>query len=94
MICEMYIDDCIVYGDSKDKFVSRLENGFVRFSKRNLYLKAGKCSSGFRELEFVGKDVSEARLKIFQEKIQSVQDFPLPTVNKQLKSFLGTVHYC
>ena len=44
-------------------------------------------------VEFVGKVVSEAGLKISQQKIQAVLDFPLPTVGKQLKSFLGTVNY-
>ena len=66
---------------------------FVPFSKHNLCLKAGKYSSGFKELEFVGKVVSEAGLKVSQEKIRSVLDFPLPTVGKQLKTFLGTVTY-
>ena len=28
-----------------------------------------------------------------RKKIQSVRDFPLPTVSKQLKSFLDTVNY-
>ena len=45
------------------------------------------------ELEFVGKVVSEKGLQISRTKIQSVLDFPLPTVSKQLKSFLGTANY-
>ena len=32
-------------------------------------------------------------MKVSQQKIQAVLDFPLPTVGKQLKSFLGTVNY-
>ena len=39
------------------------------------------------------KVVSEAGLEMSQAKTQSVLDFPLPTVGKQLKSFLGTVNY-
>ena len=88
MMCEMYIDDCIVFADTNDEFVSRLDSVFKRFRKHNLFLKASKCSFGFKELEFVGKVVSEAGLKISQQKIQAVLDFPLPTVGKQLKSFL------
>ena len=37
--------------------------------------------------------MSKAGLKVSQQKIQAVLDFPLPTVGKQLKSFLGTVKY-
>ena len=37
--------------------------------------------------------MTEEGLKMSLKKIQSVLDFPLPTVGKQLKSFLGTVNY-
>ena len=57
-------------------------------------LKTSKCSFGFKEVEFVGKVVSEAGLKVSQQKIQAVLDLPLPTVGKQLKSFLGTKRFC
>ena len=37
--------------------------------------------------------MSETGLQISRTKIQSILDFPLPTVSKQLKSFLGTANY-
>ena len=93
MICEMYIDDCNVCADNNIEFVSRLRQILERFRKHNLYLKASQCFFGYSEIEFVGKVVSEEGLKASQKKIQSVLDFPLPTVRKQLKSFLGTANY-
>ena len=93
IICEIYIDDCSVFGDNNIEFVSRLRSVFERFRKHNLYLKANKCFFCLKELKFVGKVLSEEGLKISRTKIQSVLDFPLPTVGKQLKSFLGTVNY-
>ena len=88
MICEMYINDCTVSGDTNIEFVLIFE----RFRKHNLYLKASKCFFGYSELEFVGRVVSEKGLQISRTKIKSVLDFPLPTVSKQLKSFLGTAN--
>ena len=93
MICEMYIDDCTVFGDTNIEFVSRLKLIFERFCKHNLYIKAFICFFGYSELEFVGKVVSEKGLQISRTKIQSILDFQLPTVSKQLKSFLGTANY-
>ena len=43
MICEMYIDDCTVFGDTNIEFASRLKLIFERFHKHNLYIKASKC---------------------------------------------------
>ena len=52
MICEMYIDDCTVFGDTNIEFVSRLKLIFDNFRKHNLYLKASKCFFGYSEVEF------------------------------------------
>ena len=93
MICEMYIDDCTIFGDTNIEFVSTLKSIFERFRIHNLYLKASKCFFGYSEHEFVGKVVSEKGLQISRTKLKSVLGFPLPTVSKQLKSFLGTVNY-
>ena len=72
MICEMYIDDCSVFGDNNIEFVSRLRSVFERFRKHNIYLKANKCFYGFKELEFVGKVLSEEGLKISRTKIRTL----------------------
>ena len=82
MICEMYIDDCTVFGDTNIEFVSRLKLIFEHFRKHNLLLKASKCSFDYSEIEFVGKVVSEKGLQISRKKIQAILDFPLPTVSK------------
>ena len=79
-MCEMYIDDCIVFADANHEFVPRLDSALGRFRKHNLFLKASKCAFGFKEREFVGKVVSEAGLKVSQQKIQAVLNFPLPTI--------------
>ena len=63
IICEMYIDDCTVFGDTNIEFVSRLKLIFERFRRHNFYLKASKCFFGYSELEFVGKVVSEKDYK-------------------------------
>ena len=58
-ICEMHIDDCIVYGNTHGEFVSRLRAIFERFRFHNLFSKASKCKLGYTELDFVGKVISE-----------------------------------
>ena len=40
MMYEMCIDDCIVFVDTNDEFVSRLDSIRGRFRKHNLFLKA------------------------------------------------------
>ena len=92
-VCEMYIDDCIVYGNTDGEFVSCLRPIFERFRLHNLFLKASKCKFGYSELVFVGKVISLEGLQMSRTRIQSVLDFPIPVYAKQLESFLGTVNY-
>ena len=91
--CEMYIDDCNVFGKDTTEFIDRLTQVFSRFRKHNLFLKAKKCYFGYAELDFVGKVISEKGLKMSEKKIRSVLDFPKPVIAKHLKSFLGLVNY-
>ena len=60
-VCEMYIDDYIVYG-TDGEFVLRLRSIFERFRLHNLFLKASKCKFEYSELLFVGQVISEAGL--------------------------------
>jgi RNase H-like domain found in reverse transcriptase len=65
----------------------------MRFRQHHLFLKASKCHFGYTEIEYVRKVISENGLKMSQEKTRSVLDFPIPSVSKQLKSFLGLTNY-
>ena len=92
-ICEMYLDDCIVYGTGTDEFCKNLEKVFIRFEAAHLFLKASKCKLGLSEVEYVGKTISKAGITMSQKQIQGVMDFPKPQNNTQLRSYLGFVNY-
>jgi hypothetical protein len=66
---------------------------FMRLRQHHLFLIASKCYFDNTELEFVGKGISESGFQMSQEQIRSVLDFPVPSISKQLKSFLGLTNY-
>ena len=86
-ICEMYIDDCNVFGKDIDELISRLRLVFERFRKHKIFLKPNKCYLGYAEIDYVGKVLSADGLRMSQEIIRTVLDFPKPVLSKQLKSF-------
>ena len=57
-VCELYLDDILVSGKTKDEFILNLRTVFVRLDKHYLKLRAPKCLFGFKELEWVGKVIS------------------------------------
>jgi hypothetical protein len=62
---------------------------FKRFKDKNIYLKASKCKFGLPKVEYVGRTISKEGISMSAKNINSVLDFPKPTVNTQLRSFLG-----
>ena len=85
--CEMYKDDCNVFGKDTTEFISRRRGVFLRFRPHKLFLKAKKCYFGYAGIDFVGKVLSEEGTKMSQPKIRSVLDFSKSVIAKQLKSF-------
>jgi hypothetical protein len=92
-ICEIYLDDCIVFGCGNAEFISRLRRVFQAFSDRRIFLKAKKCKFGLPKITYCGKEISKEGINMTDDKIQHVLDFPKPMTNTQLRSFLGLANY-
>ena len=93
MICEIYIDDIIVYGQGPAEFLERLERVFERLSAHGILLKAKKCKLGRKSIEYVGRTVCKDGLSMSTEKINSVLDFPRPDNLTALRALLGLANY-
>ena len=58
VVYALYIDDCIVYGDSEEEFVSNLEKVLQAFQAKNISLNPAKCKLGLETIEYVGHTLS------------------------------------
>ena len=90
---EMYLDDCILFGNGPDEFLQSLRDVFIRFRERNLFLKAKKCKFGVTRLEYVRRVISKERLSMSAAKTKSVLDFPRPKPVTALRGFLDLANY-
>ena len=89
----VYLDDVIVLGTDFDNTLSSLRKVFVRFREHNLKLKPRKCSFFKEEVEFFGKLVSGSGVSISPDKLQAMEQWPIPSNAKELLSFLGFMNY-
>ena len=92
-ICEVYLDDLLVFGHSEQELIINLHKVFERLKKYNLTLNPKKCRFGMSEVEYVGVVLNEHGLSFSHEKKDSIMNFPKPIVQKQLKSFVGLANY-
>ena len=91
--CEMYLDDCIVFARGHEEFLERLERVFQRFRRFGLFLKAKKCRFGMKQIDYVGRQISNQGISMSKEKIEGVLKFPKPLTIHAMRSFLGLANY-
>ena len=90
-ICDIYIDDIIIYGSAEEKFLKNFTKVLEQLRQFNIFLNPKKAKIGLTKIEYVGHTVSGDGLSISDEKRNHVLDVPLPTSQKELKNFLGLV---
>jgi hypothetical protein len=92
-ICELYLDDCMVYASSTEEYVARLRLVFQRFREHKITLNPSKCHLGLTQVEYVGHTINKNGLHFTRDKLDSVLNFPRPQSKKHVKSFLGLANY-
>ncbi|MBS0647573.1 MAG: DDE-type integrase/transposase/recombinase, partial [Verrucomicrobia bacterium] len=92
-ICEIYLDDIIIFGNTEDEFISNVDTVLQRLTDSKLTAKISKCLFGFKELPFLGFLVSEQGYRMDPARIQAIADMQPPSSKKQLRSYLGLTNY-
>ena len=89
----IYIDDLIIFSDTIEEHLQRLEMVFERLRLCGLKLASDKCELIQTEISFLGFIVSSEGIKTDPEKVSKVQEWPVPKCAKDLRSFLGFASY-
>ena len=92
-ICEIYLDDIIIWADSIDELSKRLEQLLQRATEYNITFNPEKCKFGLTEVEYVGHVIDQTGLSFAKAKTDKVEDFKIPSSIKEMKSFLGLASY-
>ena len=66
-----------------------LELVLGRLKEANLKLKISKCSFMQKQVAYLGHQITQVGIKITQDKVKSILNYPRPTNTKEIKSFLG-----
>ena len=71
-ICELYIDDIIIFADSEDEMARRLDIILQRLQEHTLTVNPEKCAFGLESVEFVGHTVDKDGLHFSRENLDKV----------------------
>ena len=92
-ICLCYIDDIIIFSNTFNEHIDRLNIVFERLIKTGLKLRLDKCRFFEDEILFLGHVVSEKGIRPSEDKIEAVKSYPVPGCVTDLRSYLGLVGY-
>ncbi|KAK6190484.1 hypothetical protein SNE40_002346 [Patella caerulea] len=92
-ICMIYLDDVIIFSDSYEQHLERLQLVFQRFEEWGLKLAPKKCKFFQTKVKYLGHVVSSEGVHTDPEKVNKVTDWKIPTNIDELRSFLGFAGY-
>ena len=88
--CLVYLDDVMVFGETKEELKNNLEEVFLRLRDVDLRLKPKKCTFLKREILYLGYIVTPDGIRTDEEKVRVIRDVKSPLENlTAVRSFVG-----
>ncbi len=89
----VYIDDVLIASNSPQEHLDHLGIVFTCFQEYGIVVNPQKCVLGVPQLQFIGHTVNKDGISPTETKVQAIRDFPVPTSQRQLRTFLGLVNF-
>ncbi|XP_062713761.1 uncharacterized protein K02A2.6-like [Aedes albopictus] len=89
----VFIDDIRVTGPDSKTHLLRLEEVLKRLEKYNLRVNRDKCDFFSDRIEYCGYMVDKAGIHKLRDKVDAIQNMPVPKNKEQVRSFVGLITY-
>ena len=91
--CTNIAVDVLVFGTTYDEFKANVIAFLDCCVQEDMLLNLDKVKINYFKIPFFGNVLSKDGLSPDTRKVELIQQWPTPTNNKELQSFLGTVNY-
>ena len=89
----VFIDDVIIRMETEEGHDELVAEVIKRLEKNDLYMKLEKCKWKVREVGFLGVIIGLEGIKMEEEKVKGVLEWPTPKCVKDVQKFLGLANY-
>ncbi|XP_052746992.1 uncharacterized protein K02A2.6-like [Bicyclus anynana] len=90
---DLFIDDIICWGKTKNEHDQRLTALLNRAEEINLKFNKDKCKICVSEVVYLGHVFNKSGMKPDAEKVKAIINMPVPNDKKSLERFLGATNY-
>ena len=88
-----FVDNVIVGTEDEKGYDELVAEIIKRLEENNLYVKSEKYKWKVREVGFLGVVIGPEGIKMEEEKVKGVLDWPIPKCVKNVQKFLGLANY-
>jgi hypothetical protein len=89
----VFLDDILIYSKTLADHEVHVRKVLEALRKSKLYAKESKCEFFKTEVEFLGHHVGREGIRMMEDKLQAVNDWPVPKNVRDVRAFLGTAGY-
>lgn len=89
----VFFDDILVYSDTLAAHVEHLKVVLELLQRDQWKVKKSKCSFGQPQIAYLGHIINQEGVSSDPSKVDKVAKWPVPTNNKEVRSFLGLAGY-
>ncbi|KAG7674304.1 hypothetical protein KSW81_006109 [Nannochloris sp. 'desiccata'] len=89
----VYLDDILIFSKDEEEHEKHVRLVLDRLKEHNLIAKLSKCSFFQAEVEYLGFVVSGNGVKMAEDKVRAVLEWPTPSNATEVRGFLGLTGY-
>jgi hypothetical protein len=89
----VFLDDILIYSNTLEEHKDHVQQVLETLRQSKLYAKESKCEFFRTEVEFLGHHVGCDGVRMMQDKVQAVSEWPTPKNVRDVRAFLGTAGY-
>ena len=85
----IYMDNILIFAKTKEELERITKMVLAKLWEHDLFLKAKKCKFCKLRIEYLGMIIEEGKVFMDPIKLAGIQNWPIPSTVKQVRSFLG-----
>ena len=89
----VFLDDILIFSKTLEEHERHVKAVLDKLRASKLYAKESKCEFFKTEVEFLGHMVGRDGVRMMDDKVQAISEWPTPTKVGDIRAFLGTAGY-
>jgi len=89
----VFLDDILIYSKTLEEHKQHVRRVLDALREQKLYAKESKCEFFKHEVEFLGHRVGQDGVRMMEDKVEAIREWPKPRSVRDVRAFLGTAGY-